>query len=191
MNKEIIRDTALDLFRKISFAKTSVSDIAQACGLGKGTIYLYFENKDDIFASIIEERMKALEVSLGDYYRDPGVPLRDKIKRYFESLVDEYFIIKDLLFGSFENVQGRMLKDVFFKFGRYYQLSIDNLILIIKSNIHEGDEENIRTGVTQLMELMVGRMLVFLLVNEWNDKEGLKATISPLSEKLFNVLVQN
>jgi AcrR family transcriptional regulator len=191
MNKEMIRNTALDLFQKISFAKTSVSDIAQACGLGKGTIYLYFENKDEIFSSIIEERIKALEISLGAYYNDPNVPLRDKIKRYFESLVDEYFVIKDLLFGSFENVQGRMLKDVFFKFGRYYQLSIDNLVSIVRSNVPPRDEETLKAGVTELMELMVGRMLVFVLVNEWNDKEGLKATISPLSERLFNALVLN
>ena len=40
--------------------KTSVADIAKACGLGKGTIYLYFKSKDEIIHAIIEDRIACI-----------------------------------------------------------------------------------------------------------------------------------
>lgn len=191
MDRDVIKAKALDLFRKISFEKTSVSDIAQACGMGKGTLYLYFKNKDDIFSSILEERSRALDEKFASYYGDPAVPLAEKIRCYFENLVDEYFLIKDLLFGTFDKVQGRTIRDVFFKFSRHYQLSVDHLCTVIASEPRGQKIERLHERVDELMELMLGRMLVFVMINEWNDREGLKRVISPLSEKLFNSLVMN
>ena len=127
MDKETIRGKALELFSKVSFEKTSVADIAKSCNMGKGTFYLYFQSKDEIFASILEERINDLDRKYHDFYRDSSVTVEAKIRTYFENLVDEYFVIKDLLFGSFENVEGGTLKEVFFKFGKYYQRSVEEL----------------------------------------------------------------
>lgn len=189
MDREAIRTKALELFKRISFQKTSISDIAKACDMGKGTFYLYYENKDEIFSSILEERSAALEKKYGRFYGDPAIPLEKKIRQYFENLVDEYFVIKDLLFGSFENVQTQMLKDVFFKYNRYYLRSIEHLVAVVSSNSRHKNLDRLRESLTEFMELMVGRMLVYIMVHEWNDREGLKKVISPLSEKLFASLV--
>jgi hypothetical protein len=32
-------------------------------------------------------------------------------------------------------------------------------------------------------------MLVYVMIHEWDDREGLKKTISPLSVRLFDALV--
>lgn len=191
MNKGQIRDTALELFSKISFAKTSVADIAKACGLGKGTIYLHFQSKDEIFFSIIEERIRKEEALSEGYYNDTSVTTQTKVRRFFENLVDEYFVLKELMFGSFDNIKGSVLKDVFFKYGTLYQWSIDRLYGIVRSNANEekqGDK-NLRENVAELMDLMVGRILLALVARDWNDKEGLKTTIAPLAEKLYCAMI--
>jgi Transcriptional regulator len=189
MDRNTIRTKALGLFNKISFAKTSVSDIAKACDMGKGTFYLYYESKDEIFSHILEERILTLKEMQEQYFNDPSVALPEKIRRYFETLVDEYFVIKDLLFGSFDNVQGQTVKEVFFKFSKHYQMSIQLLFNIVDHNSHHDNPELLREQISELMELMVGRMLTYIMIHEWNDREGLKQVISPLSEKLYGALV--
>lgn len=52
--KEIIVDKALELISKNGFAKTKISDIADALNMGKGTFYLYFKKKEELFLMCIE-----------------------------------------------------------------------------------------------------------------------------------------
>jgi AcrR family transcriptional regulator len=191
MHRTLIRDQAHALFTQISFAKTSVSDIAKACGLGKGTIYLYFKSKDDIVLAIIEDRIAHIEENDSSFFTDPSVSLHDKILRFFEEVVDESFSLKDLIFGRFENVEGRMLKDLFFKYGRYYEWSIDRFAGIVRAYPPFSDrpEERFREDAKVFMHLMMGRMVLFLIGRDWNDKEGLKTIMGPLSLRLFDSLI--
>jgi AcrR family transcriptional regulator len=54
--REQILDAALQLFSQQGFVGTNVDDIAQKAGIAKGTLYLYFKSKDDIFNAILFER---------------------------------------------------------------------------------------------------------------------------------------
>ena len=189
MKRESIRAKALELFRRLSFQKTSVSDIAKACNMGKGTLYLYFANKDEILTSILEDRSVARQKTDSLFYADASISLEEKIRHYFDMLIDEYFLIKDLLFGSFEDVQGRTLKEVFLKFGKHYLTSIDHLYEIVVTNSAAVNREDLRERLSELMELLVGRMMMYVTIHEWNDRDGLKKLISPLSVKLYATLV--
>lgn len=46
---------ALDLFVEKGFAATRLEDVAQRAGLSKGTLYLYFDSKEALFKSVIQE----------------------------------------------------------------------------------------------------------------------------------------
>ena len=48
---------ATKVFAKKGFFQAKVSDIAKEAQVADGTIYLYFENKDDILISLFEEQM--------------------------------------------------------------------------------------------------------------------------------------
>ena len=54
--KNEIIEAALQLFSEKSFHEVTMDEIAIRVGLSKGTVYLYFENKDDLFFSIIKEK---------------------------------------------------------------------------------------------------------------------------------------
>ncbi|MFZ5979951.1 MAG: TetR/AcrR family transcriptional regulator [Candidatus Zixiibacteriota bacterium] len=43
------------LFSKFGYRKTSVDDIARNANVAKGTIYKYYESKEDIFAAVIQQ----------------------------------------------------------------------------------------------------------------------------------------
>jgi len=53
-----IINAATKIFAKKGFFQAKVSDIAKEAQVADGTIYLYFENKDDILISLFEEQMK-------------------------------------------------------------------------------------------------------------------------------------
>jgi|GEM_PF-2352141 len=192
MDRAQIREQANDLFSRISFAKTSVADIAKACGLGKGTIYLYYKSKDDIILEIIEERITKRVSSDAAYFRDDGVPLADKVLRFSDGLVDEAFALKDLLFGPFENVKADILKNVFFKYGRFYDWCIEHFMGVVRPYCGraEREAEAFQADVKTYMELMIGRIVLYLVGRDWDDKEGLKAVVRPLSVRLFRSLVE-
>ena len=50
-----ILDAALKVFAQKGFAAARMDDIAREAGVTKGTIYLYFENKEAVFKSLVRE----------------------------------------------------------------------------------------------------------------------------------------
>lgn len=51
--KKVIIDSAAILFHRYGYSKTSLEDIAKHASLGKGTIYYYFNSKEDIFIEVV------------------------------------------------------------------------------------------------------------------------------------------
>lgn len=48
-------DAALDHFVERGFAATRLDDVARAAGVSKGTLYLYFSSKEDLFKAVVQE----------------------------------------------------------------------------------------------------------------------------------------
>ena len=46
---------ALDLFVEKGYAATRLEDVASRAGVSKGTLYLYYENKEALFKAVIQE----------------------------------------------------------------------------------------------------------------------------------------
>ncbi len=53
-----IIEAATKVFAEKGFFQARVADIAREAGVADGTIYIYFENKDDILISLFEEQMR-------------------------------------------------------------------------------------------------------------------------------------
>jgi AcrR family transcriptional regulator len=50
-----ILDAALKVFAQKGFAAARMDDIAKTAGVTKGTIYLYFQSKEDVFKQLVRE----------------------------------------------------------------------------------------------------------------------------------------
>jgi AcrR family transcriptional regulator len=85
--RELILDTACMLFRNKGFQGTKIIDISEAAGIGKGTVYEYFDSKEAIIYELFKTRA-------ADPYRDlPRLiekekTCEDKIKAYAEFELD-------------------------------------------------------------------------------------------------------
>jgi AcrR family transcriptional regulator len=62
--KQAILDAAVFLFTTKGYGKTTIADLARAAGVGKGTIYSYFQGKSSIFLAFFEEQLEAFGAAI-------------------------------------------------------------------------------------------------------------------------------
>ena len=79
--RQEILDAARTVFARKGFADGIVDDIAAEAGVAKGTIYLYFPSKKEIYKSLLQHDMEALKA--GTLQRiDAASGLKDKIRAF-------------------------------------------------------------------------------------------------------------
>ena len=51
--REVVFETAADVFAQYGFRRTAMNDIAKAAGISRPALYLMFENKEDLFRGVV------------------------------------------------------------------------------------------------------------------------------------------
>jgi AcrR family transcriptional regulator len=64
LKRQLIITASLKQFNSIGFHATRIEDIIKVAGVGKGTFYLYFKNKEDVVLAIIEDFVNEIESTL-------------------------------------------------------------------------------------------------------------------------------
>ena len=64
-NRELILETAKQLFAAQGVAQTNMKEIAIAAGVGKGTLYRHFAHKGELCAALLHEDVTAFEQRVG------------------------------------------------------------------------------------------------------------------------------
>jgi AcrR family transcriptional regulator len=82
--QEQIISAAIREFTKNGFAATTISDIARAAGIGKGTVYEYFSTKEEIIEHTFNFFVRSLEMDFEAILISGLAPV-DKLKRIFDS----------------------------------------------------------------------------------------------------------
>ena len=80
--REKIVDAAIVTFSKHGYDRTKMDDIAETANLSKGTIYLYFKSKEELFFAISENNIKALKEQLSVLFTKSEDLILDSQKFY-------------------------------------------------------------------------------------------------------------
>jgi TetR/AcrR family fatty acid metabolism transcriptional regulator len=87
--RERILRAAIDVFAKNGYFNAKVSEIAKSAGVADGTIYLYFDGKEDLLITIFREHtrnyLQSLERELANV-RAPEERIRIAIRHHLETL---------------------------------------------------------------------------------------------------------
>lgn len=76
-----VLEAALDVFFEKGFAAARLEDIAARAGVSKGTIYLYFESKDDVFEALVRAIPLPNVEQLRAVASDKTVPADEMLRR--------------------------------------------------------------------------------------------------------------
>ena len=88
-----ILEAALDVFGEHGLAAARLDDIAKRARLAKGTIYLYFPNKDELFRAVIRSTLVA-ELELAESRLSSGSPeeqLEEFMRGYWQFMCSPTF----------------------------------------------------------------------------------------------------
>lgn len=78
--KAALFEATVKLVNEIGFASSSVAKIAKIAGVSPSTVYVYYENKQDLLVSTyVELKLRMVRAVLEDF--DDSLPLRDIMKR--------------------------------------------------------------------------------------------------------------
>jgi AcrR family transcriptional regulator len=78
--KQEILAIAARVFRDKGYHATSMDDLANECGLHKGSLYHYFENKEHILQEVIQSYFEVALQGLEQIYRSKATPMK-KLRR--------------------------------------------------------------------------------------------------------------
>lgn len=99
---------ARKVFAEKGFREATLDQIATEAGIAKGTLYLYFESKEEIFWAAVRERLLELQERLKEVVARPGTArerIREVLRVRFEMMRrDEQF--KRVYFAEFGQLCG-------------------------------------------------------------------------------------
>jgi len=88
--REAILAAALDEFSERGFAAARLDDVARRAGVAKGTIYLYFSDKESLFQELIRELLTPLVGNI-EALGQADVPLAALADRFVDLFVREVY----------------------------------------------------------------------------------------------------
>lgn len=83
-----IASSCLDLIHDVGIKKLTVAQVAKTAGIGKGTIYEYFENKDDIVFEIINIHIEEYHNNFLETIKDVKTT-KEKVFHFFNFVLDD------------------------------------------------------------------------------------------------------
>lgn len=100
-DKRARRDTILAaaraLFNAGEGSLPSAAEIAAAAGLAKGTVYLYFRTKEEIFVALLLESLDTLLDGISAVFRETGGRRADKVAAFLAMYVEHLHAHPELL----------------------------------------------------------------------------------------------
>jgi AcrR family transcriptional regulator len=88
--REAILGAALDEFTERGFALTRMEDVARRAGVGKGTIYLHFSDKEALFRELVVTMLGPLVARL-EHLPAHEAPARETLERIFALFASEIY----------------------------------------------------------------------------------------------------
>ncbi|KAA3517684.1 TetR/AcrR family transcriptional regulator [Agrobacterium vitis] len=140
--RDQILDGAKRAFMKHGFDAASMNDVTREAGVSKGTIYVYFQSKEDLFAALINNQKQKFAAALRDILADE-IDLHAALRRYARAFTD-YILTSEMIPAM------RMLLAV-----------QDRMPHLCKSFMQSGPE-NVRTVLEDYLEVQVktGRLVI-------------------------------
>lgn len=87
---EELVEAAIEVFGELGFRTATLEQVARRAGVSKGTVYLYFTSKEDLFRAMVERKVVPLieagEASVREHAGSAAELLDQMLRRFWEAL---------------------------------------------------------------------------------------------------------
>jgi AcrR family transcriptional regulator len=148
---ELILEAAQELFSRYGYERTSIDDIAQHLGIGKGSVYLDFRTKEDILVALLTRHANYVLNFVQELVDNGGSPLKTLSK----ILEEPCLIVFDKVKRDIHTPEGLIYSSTSFKdrFSTFYKRkrSLILEVLLRASEAGEIPKKNATEDVAQLV----------------------------------------
>jgi TetR/AcrR family transcriptional regulator, cholesterol catabolism regulator len=95
--KKQILETAMKLFAQKGFHATSMQEIAEQCGIAKGSIYNYFPSKDELLLSIFRYYSDAFTEKISLISQERGLSPKEAFQKQLYIQLQEFVRYRDFI----------------------------------------------------------------------------------------------
>jgi TetR/AcrR family transcriptional regulator, repressor for uid operon len=178
--KNRIIKSAISTFSKYGYDKSRMDDIAKTAKLSKGTIYLYFKNKEELFNAISERNTNELKNQLSKLFQNSDNDLITSIQNFYEDINDQgYRMFFEIIAESSRN---KKLKQLLYQERRKILDIIIDHLNILKEKGYIGKD-------TEITEIAYGLVSLYdgLKINKFIgiDEDQNKKTWSRIVKTIF------
>jgi len=97
---KLILDSAAAVFREKGFRDSTIEDIAARAQIAKGTIYLYFKSKSDLYFCLVQPALECLSKQLVQVAEDKADAPDNRMRRlgkaiyeFYSNNLDAYYLL--------------------------------------------------------------------------------------------------
>ena len=87
--RDQILDGAKRCFMRVGFEATSMNEITKEAGVSKGTIYVYFQNKEELFTSLIDRERSAM-LAVAAHELQDATSIEEALQRFGVSITTKF-----------------------------------------------------------------------------------------------------
>jgi len=177
--KEKLKEVAYDCLLKYGVKKTTVDQIVQMTGIAKGSFYKFYDSKEILFFTVLEEYQKSIIDELINKFKEEEDIGVDKFTQLIYGLyqkVRQSFIMNIIKNNEFEYLMRKLPKDLIANHHSLDDILAKNIFLHIK--IKEG--VNIDVVTASLRAIFMSMMHIEEIGEEYIE-EVLKLLIKGLA----------
>lgn len=170
---EFRRAEILDAARKVCAAhgyhEMTVDEIAQAAGIAKGTVYLYFRSKHEIYWAMIEKVLAVLHEQVREELARPG-SIEERVRRFVATKMGYFERHQDLLRLYYNEVNSMAARPARSReqFDRHYLEQVGLLQSALDEAISRGVLRQMRSDMAALSIFEVTRGAVLHRTRGWS-----------------------
>ncbi|MCR4736472.1 MAG: TetR/AcrR family transcriptional regulator [Treponema sp.] len=155
--KQEILEKALDVFINEGYQDVTFQKIADRCGITRTTLYIYFNNKREIFLWSIKQLLSSMEVEFKEIQDDESLSAEEALRKVCRTIIDR----------CSENV-------------KLFNVLLNYFMQLKKTGVNPGDR--IRRRVVKLRHLLTS-----IIIRGIQEKEFKDDNVHDMNELLYGL----
>jgi TetR/AcrR family transcriptional regulator, repressor for uid operon len=153
-----IIQSAIECFSKNGFDRTRMDDISLLAELSKGTLYNYFDNKEDLFNAICEDSLDLLKIQLDQLFTNNRNDLISNAELFYENFqkIQKEGSARVFFEALSESTRNSKLQKILFKHRLKIYKVVENYLEIQRDKGFFKDEMNLTYIASGMVSLFDG-----------------------------------
>lgn len=164
ISRDFILNQALKIFSEKSYYNATMADIADACGILKGSMYHYYPSKEDLMKAVLKQVHHYFNQEVFCYAYDDELSGEDKLYKMGKAtqkwLVDSE---RGQIMGNIGVETARLIPE----FSELIKLFFDDWVAALtRAFLHKYSEERAREVAEQCVSEIEGAVMMMRIYNE-------------------------